>query len=92
VAVDAETLATIRLLIQAQAEQLRNSTPSILLRPGTVVTFATTPQTGTVLVDGDDTDAIPVVNITGVDLVEGRRVMVLFQQPHGAFVMGFAAP
>lgn len=88
----ASQLSLLRLLIQAQTEQLLQASPEILLRPATVESFSSSTQVATALIDGDDAVAIPVQNITGVDLTEGQRVMVLFQRPHGAFVIGFAAP
>lgn len=88
--VQSEVEQALRRLVQAQA--LTTPTPVILLRPGSVESFTPGTQAATVLVDGDDVTAIPVQNITGVNLTAGQRVMVLFQRPHGAYVIGFAAP
>jgi len=91
-ALDEQDLTMIRMLIQAQTNQIRTAIPTVLLRPGSVESFASVEQVAQVLVDGDDTVAVPVQNITGFTLTAGQRVMVLFQQPHGAFVIGLAAP
>lgn len=88
--VQQEVELALRRLVSAQGQA--PAAPTILLRPGTVESFAPAEQAATVLMDGPDLVAIPVQNITGVTLTVGQRVMVLFQRPHGAYVMGFAAP
>lgn len=82
--------AAIRSLIQAYATAPPAPT-SGLLRPGTVTTYDQgTQQTG-VVVDGDLAPTM-TLNITGFHLPVGQRVMVSFQPPHGAFVVGLAQP
>lgn len=82
-------LDTIRFLIQAQADAQTSASPQILLRPGTVQSYVSATRVATVLMDGDPLLAIPVQNIVLGALTVGLRVVVLFQRPHGAFVIGF---
>lgn len=82
--------AIIRSLIQAYATAPPPPT-SGLLRPGTVTTYDPGTQQVGVVVDGD-LAATMTLNLTGFHLPVGQRVMVTFQPPHGAFVVGLAQP
>lgn len=69
-------------LIQAQAAA--EGPRQRIQYPGAVASYVS--LTSEVLVILDDGGSLAAQNITGQTLVEGQRVMVAFERPHGVFV------
>lgn len=60
-----------------------------LTRNGVVQSYHTATRVAQVLLDGD-AEAVPIQSIQGLVLEIGQRVVVMFQEPSGAVVIGYA--
>jgi hypothetical protein len=78
---------TARLVRESVARAGRGGLAVPVLRPATLGSWSGDASTAIVRVDGD-ANSIQVVNLTGAEYTPGRRVMILFQPPHGAFLIG----
>ena len=71
---------------KAAAGEAIQDTPTPTIRPGTIVTVSTAAGEASVLVDGD---TLPIdAQLVGPIPTPGVRVMVIYNPPHGAFILG----
>lgn len=78
-------------LVRATVDKIRREYPGAKLQPATVIQFTRIDgeATATVKFDGDGNDnPIQVTSILVADCVPGDRVMVLFDPPQGAYIIG----
>lgn len=78
-------------VVRAVFDKVKRELPNPRLMPGTVVGYASSgaSATASVIMDGDETgDAVELSVIVPVALEVGDRVMVMFDPPQGAYVVG----
>lgn len=81
-------------LVRATVDKVRREYPGAKLQPATVIQFTRVSgaATATVRFDGDPPESsIEVTSILTADCSPGDRVMVMFDPPQGAYIIGVLA-
>lgn len=92
---DALSISDAAEIARATVDKANRETPSDFIQFGTVVSVAASEGSvpyATVHLDGDPASVtVQVASLIGVVLYNGLRVAVLFDRPHGAYILGSPA-